>query len=45
VLITGHQAFFTHDALTEIAKKTIENVTTFEKTDSAAYPISVEQLA
>jgi len=25
VLITGHQAFFTHEALTEIAKKTIEN--------------------
>jgi len=45
VLITGHQAFFTHEALTEIAKKTIENVTTFEKTGSAAYPISVEQLA
>jgi len=45
VLITGHQAFFTHEALSEIAKKTIENVTTFEKTGSAAYPISVERLA
>jgi len=45
VLITGHQAFFTHEALTEIAKKTIENVTIFEKTGSAAYPISVERLA
>jgi len=45
VLITGHQAFFTHEALSEIAKKTIENVTTFEKTGSATYPISVERLA
>jgi len=41
VLITGHQAFFTHEALTEITKKTIENVTTFEKSGS----VSVERLA
>ena len=26
VLITSHQAFFTHDALTEIARVTTENI-------------------
>ncbi|MES2012149.1 MAG: 2-hydroxyacid dehydrogenase [Pseudomonadota bacterium] len=45
VVITGHQAFFTHEALAEIAKKTIENISSFEKTGNAAYPISVERLA
>lgn len=30
VLITSHQAFFTSDALTAIAKTTIENITRFE---------------
>ena len=30
VLITGHQAFFTREALTGIAQTTIENVTAFE---------------
>lgn len=31
VLITGHQGFFTHEALTAIAGTTIANVTTFER--------------
>ena len=31
VLITGHQAFFTREALTGIAQTTLENVTAFEK--------------
>lgn len=30
VLITGHQAFFTHEALRNIAETTIENITAFE---------------
>ncbi|MEM8873167.1 MAG: 2-hydroxyacid dehydrogenase [Planctomycetota bacterium] len=30
VLITGHQAFFTREALTEIAQTTIDNLTRFE---------------
>ena len=30
VLITGHQAFFTREALTGIARTTLENVTAFE---------------
>ena len=32
VLVTGHQAFFTHEALTQIAGTTLQNVTEFEKT-------------
>ncbi len=32
VLITGHQAFFTRDALDKIAAVTSENIITFEKT-------------
>lgn len=30
VLVTGHQAFFTHEALSEIADTTIHNLTDFE---------------
>ncbi len=32
VLITGHQAFFTHEALTQIAEVTLGNLIEFEKT-------------
>jgi D-lactate dehydrogenase len=45
VLITGHQAFFTVEALTAIAEATVENATTFERTGKAAHEISVEKLA
>jgi D-lactate dehydrogenase len=45
VLITGHQAFFTVEALTVIAETTIKNATTFERTGKAAHEISVEKLA
>lgn len=45
VVITGHQAFFTHEALTAIAETTIDNITTFERTGSARHPVSVEKLA
>ncbi|MDA3882629.1 MAG: 2-hydroxyacid dehydrogenase [Bacteroidales bacterium] len=31
VLITSHQGFFTHDALTEIAETTLSNISNFEK--------------
>ncbi len=30
VLITAHQAFFTHEAMTEIAETTLKNITAFE---------------
>jgi D-lactate dehydrogenase len=45
VLITGHQAFFTAEALTAIAETTIGNITAFEKTGAALHEISVERLA
>ncbi|MDO9233631.1 MAG: 2-hydroxyacid dehydrogenase [Methylotenera sp.] len=45
VLITGHQAFFTHEAVSEIARTTLENISSFEDTGYAAHPISVERLA
>lgn len=45
VVITGHQGFFTQEAMTEIARITIENLTRFESSGHAAYPISVERLA
>lgn len=31
VMITGHQAFFTQDAMESIAKQTLENITAFER--------------
>lgn len=31
VLVTGHQAFFTHDALTKIAETTLQNISQIEK--------------
>jgi D-lactate dehydrogenase len=40
VLITGHQAFFTVEALTAIAQVTIENITTFEATGRAAFEVT-----
>lgn len=45
VLITGHQAFFTREALTAIAETTIENISRFEQTSTPAFPVSVEMLA
>lgn len=45
VLITGHQAFFTKEALANIAETTIANVTAFERTGRAAHEVSVEKIA
>ena len=39
VLVTGHQAFFTHEALTNIAETTIANITAFEKTGRAIHEV------
>jgi D-lactate dehydrogenase len=36
VLITSHQAFFTENALTEIARVTMENLTAFERGQATA---------
>ena len=45
VLITGHQAFFTHEALTAIAEVTVGNLTAFEETGRALHEVSVEKIA
>lgn len=44
VVVTGHQGFFTDEALSEIAKVTIENISSFEKAGKAAHAVSVERL-
>lgn len=39
VIITGHQAFFTKEALTNIAKTTLNNITAFEKGSAEIFKI------
>jgi D-lactate dehydrogenase len=39
VLITGHQGFFTREALDGIAETTIANVTAFERTGRPLHPV------
>ncbi|MCE6951035.1 2-hydroxyacid dehydrogenase [Cereibacter sphaeroides] len=39
VVITGHQAFFTCEALTGIARTTIDNITAFEDTGRVLHPV------
>jgi D-lactate dehydrogenase len=41
VLITGHQAFFTADALTAIAETTIENISAFARGDALPNAIAI----
>lgn len=45
VLITGHQAFMTEEALGEIARTTLASATAFEKGEALADEISIERLA
>lgn len=45
VLVTGHQAFFTEEAMTAISETTIANITTFEESGEPKFPVSVEMLA
>jgi D-lactate dehydrogenase len=40
VLITGHQGFFTTEALSAIAQTTIANVTSFQDTGQPVHPVS-----
>lgn len=40
VLITGHQAFFTEEALTAIADVTLANVTAFERDGRPLHPVT-----
>jgi D-lactate dehydrogenase len=45
VLVTGHQAFFTKEALANIAETTIANISSFESTGRALHEVSVEKIA
>ena len=45
VLITGHQAFFTVEALEAIAATTIENLVSCAKTGVPAHPVTLEPAA
>jgi D-lactate dehydrogenase len=45
VLITGHQGFFTREALTRIAETTLANVTAFERGRGAIHRVTSEQIA
>ena len=45
VLITGHQGFFTSDALTGIAETTIANISAFAATGKVIHQVSTERLA
>lgn len=41
VLITGHQGFFTREAMGNIAETTLANATAFERTGRALHPVEV----
>ncbi|WP_395332582.1 2-hydroxyacid dehydrogenase [Novosphingobium sp. BL-8H] len=43
VLITGHQGFFTREAMSAIAGTTIGNISAFEDSGTPLYPVQVER--
>lgn len=43
VLVTGHQAFFTHEALSAISDITLANLSHYQATGVALHPVSLEQ--
>ena len=45
VLVTGHQGFFTHEAMSAIAGTTIANVAAFAQQGAPLHPVTVEMLA
>ncbi len=45
VLITGHQGFFTTEALTNIAETTLANITAFEATGRPLHPVTTTMIA
>ena len=45
VVITGHQAFFTEDALRAMAETTLKNISAFERDGRPLHPVSVKRLA
>lgn len=45
VLVTGHQGFFTEEALANIAETTLANVTAFERGDGALHRVTSQMVA
>jgi D-lactate dehydrogenase len=45
VLITGHQAFFTREALSSIAETTLANIAAFSTSGKPLHEISIEKIA
>jgi D-lactate dehydrogenase len=45
VMITGHQGFFTREALSNIAETTLANITAVERGEGEAHRITAEKLA
>jgi D-lactate dehydrogenase len=43
VVITGHQGFFTKEALQSIAETTMSNITAFETGEGTLHEVTVEQ--
>jgi len=43
VIITGHQAFFTHNAMENIARTTLQNISDFEANRAAANVVTLER--
>ncbi|WP_375258155.1 2-hydroxyacid dehydrogenase [Citreimonas sp.] len=39
VLVTGHQGFFTHEALTAIARTTLDNIAAFARDGAPVHPV------
>jgi len=44
VIITGHQGYFTEEALTNIARTTIENISSFESTGKVVHAVTAEKI-
>lgn len=45
VLLTGHQGFFTAEAVTKIAETTLENITAFETGNGEMHQVTSEKIA
>lgn len=45
VLVTGHQAFLTHRALTNIAETTLQNLTEFEQTGHCQHAVTLAKVS
>lgn len=44
VIVTGHQAFFTRNALENIAETTLANIAAFERGETSANEVTVDQI-